>query len=66
MHALHDIAIILLVVLHDCTVEEFCTEKKLDLSHNNWSILLEFSRVDKSNIVKGSQRDVILMDKVLK
>ena len=52
-------------VAGDSTVEAFCQEKHLEPSRNNLSILLEFSSVDKSNIVKGGIRDVILMDKVL-
>ena len=51
-------------VPHDCTVEDFCTKRDLEPSRTSSSILLEFNSVDKSNIVKGNIRDVILMDKV--
>ena len=51
-------------IKHECTVEEFCKEKDLEPSRGNLHILLELNSVDKTYILKGVVRDVILMDKV--
>ena len=51
-------------VKYECTIEEFCKERDLEPSRANLHILLEFNSVDKTYIVKGVIRDVILMDKV--